>query len=228
MRNRKKGLIVLPLLLISFLAIQKEKLNGYSSAISANLLKMDSRPENKSSENASDEVVLNEEKLKQDKIIKEYQEAAYELAQMIEKNNLDGSTLDASFSKLGREQFLKAQPEDVRGAYLKLEEKISQMQDQIKREDGIHQEFFNRYQTEIPTHLKNQRTKLDQISLPLEVDNLVKLTAKKNEINDQDIELILKECGRGESDCINKSFAILIEANHGLSEKQLKTIGEYL
>jgi hypothetical protein len=174
------------------------------------------------------EAKANDENDKKTEMVDRYQNAAYALAEVLEKNNLHGDDLDAAFSKLGREKFLKSLPEEVRLGYLKLEDSLKDYQESIRKEDGVHQEFFNRYQTEIPIHLKNQREALKAVSLPVKVDSIIKELVKEDQLKNQDIEFILSECGRGNADCINKSFALLLESNHSLSDDQLKTIKEYL
>jgi len=219
------------LLLSGFLLIKKWTLQDHlkTSSIksSSGSISKISLPKNQSITVKSDQVMV--ENIKEQEELKEaYQKAAYDLAEKIERHQLDGSELNILFSKLGRERFLRRLPEEVKAAYLNLEEKIKPLQNKFKKEDGIHEEFFNRYQTFIPVHLKNQREQLDKFQLSSNVEDLVDSVIKKDQVTNEDVENILNACGIKNVDCINKSFALVIEANHGLSEIQLKNIREYL
>jgi hypothetical protein len=165
-------------------------------------------------------------KIDKDKI--DYQVSAYELAKVLEKHKLDGDELNRLFNKLGKSEFLKQLPDEVRNAYNHLEEKIEVLQKNQQLQDGMHEKFFSKYKTEIPGHIKNQRDQLEVVQIPQSVSEIVSDVSSSAEVTNTDVQRILEACGKGNSNCINKSFAMIIESNHALDNLQLKRIQEYL
>jgi len=231
MGKRLKRPFLIIFLLFVFLFIKKwsfqDNLQGSSNPNSIKSISKISLSKDQTTDLKRDKIILR--KIEEQNQLKEaYEKAAYDLADKIEKHQLDGVELNKLFSKLGRERFLRRLPEEVKAAYLNLEDKILPLQKNLQKEDGIHEEFFNRYQTFIPTHLKNQREELEKVQLNSHVEDLIDSIVQKDQVSDQDVDNILNACGMKNVDCINKSFALVIEANHGLSEMQLKNIREYL
>ncbi|HXH75195.1 MAG TPA: hypothetical protein VNJ08_09540 [Bacteriovoracaceae bacterium] len=166
--------------------------------------------------------------IQKDKITEEYQGAANALAMKIEKLGLDGNELSELFNRVGKENFLKHVPKEIRADYLNLEEKVAAMQLAHLAKDGMTPSFFTKYEVEMPEWIKNQREEVELSKLPSAVTELVMKTMSEPEIENEYINKILVECGKGNAPCINKAFAMLIDANHGLSDNQLKLIQEYL
>lgn len=169
-----------------------------------------------------------QDQVKVDQAVKEYQEAAYALATKIEKLGLDGEELNELFNRVGKENFLNHVPEEIRPDYLLLEEKIAVIQKNYLRQDGMSEKFFTKYQVQMPEWIEKHRQELQEARLPSTVESLVNKKINESELNNDEINEILAGCGKGNSSCINKAFAMLIDAHHGLEDSQLKLIQEYL
>lgn len=169
--------------------------------------------------------------VKKDEVSQEilaYQEAAYALAGKMEKLGLDGKELDDLYTRVGKENFLKHVPEEIRPDYLRLEEKVAALRQSYLKQDGMSEKFFTKYQVQMPEWIEKQRQELEKAVLPSSVESMVNKKINESELNNDDINEILTGCGRGNSSCINKAFATLIDAHHGLEASQLKMIQEYL
>lgn len=166
--------------------------------------------------------------MKVDPHVKDYQDAAYELAAEIEKHGYDGEDLNEIFNRVGRESFLKELPKELRASYQNLEKKIQVLgQDQLKQ-DGMRESFFTKYQAQMPEWIKKHREELEKSPLPTRVQAMVTKKTNDPEIDNDEVNDILNGCGKGNTNCINKAFALLIDANHGLDDNQMKMIQEYL
>lgn len=163
-----------------------------------------------------------------DEIKKEYQEVAYSLAQKIDKSDLEVTLLNDWASKLNREEFLQKLPTEIREGYENLEKIILKVRDRHLKEDGMTESFFTKYKIEMPEWLQKRRQELEAYSLPSDVAAVVSTKASENEITDNDVANILRGCGKQNNNCIEKAFALLIDANHALNNDQLKKIQEYL
>lgn len=157
-----------------------------------------------------------------------YRKAAAELAQKIEELNLNGEDLSELFNSLGEKKFLSQVPNALRPYYEKLNASIYHLQDHYLAQDGVSRAFFTQYRVEMPEELKEKRAALEKVDLPLKVEDVVKIKMNEKSLSEADVKTILDECGRGESDCINKAFALLIDINHALNDHQLEMIKEYL
>ncbi len=161
-------------------------------------------------------------------IKKEYQKVAYSLAQKIDQSNLEVSLLDEWSSKLDHDEFMQKLPKDVREEYENLEKAILKIKNHHLREDGMTESFFTKYQLEIPRWLQERRQELNAYTLPGDVARLVLTKASESEITDNDVDTILRRCGKKNTDCVDKAFALLIDANHAFNDDQFKRIQEYL
>ncbi|MBI2521864.1 MAG: hypothetical protein HYV97_15720 [Bdellovibrio sp.] len=164
----------------------------------------------------------------QDEIKREYQDVAYSLAQKIKQNNLDVTLLNEWVSKLSRTEFLQKLPEEVREGYENLEKVILKIRNNHLKEDGMTESFFTKYKVEMPLWLLERREKLNAYPLPEDVASLVLKKTSDAEISNEDVDKILRGCGKKNNNCIDKAFALLIDANHALDDSQLKRIQEFL
>jgi len=158
----------------------------------------------------------------------DYQVSAAQLARQIEKYNLSPSNLNQWASELSHTEFMQKLPEEVQKAYRSFEKKIEAIQKMHMAEDGMDPAFFTQYKIQIPSWIKDHRQALQGVGLPTSVSSFVSDKSHAPELTNQDIRYVLNNCGKGNTTCIEKSFAILIDANHALSEPQLEMIKEYL
>lgn len=163
-----------------------------------------------------------------DLLVEEYRDAAKKLAAKVEELGLDGRDLDDLMEKHGPQDFVAKLPQELRPYYTAVAEKVNAIGLKTLKEDGMSEKFFTKYQTEMPNWMAEKRKALNKEVLPAAVAELVKKKQTETELSNNDINSILSGCGKGNAGCINKAFAVLIDANHGLSDQQLKKIQEYL
>ncbi len=160
--------------------------------------------------------------------IETYHKAANNLAQKIDHLGLDGDELNKLFTRVGKEKFLEQIPSELKSLYLDLDRKIYDLAKLKLNADGVSEKFFTHYEAEMPAHLREERERLESEILPSKVEKLVEKKINDSEINNDEVSEILLGCGQGNSSCINKAFALLVDAHHALDEQQLKMIKEYL
>jgi len=153
----------------------------------------------------------------------EFQKAAMGLVSKIEELKVDPDELDRIVSRHGPKA-LDHVPKQLRSYYLEVNKAVDQIRNKIKSDHGMTDHFFTSYQVHMPQRLKQEHRRLQQVSLPEEALGL----ARQDHLSDEDVSFLLNKCGKKNTDCINRSFVTLIDANHLLSDRQLSLIKEYL
>jgi hypothetical protein len=157
-----------------------------------------------------------------------YKKQAIVLATAISHSGLNVDQLNEMASELSFEDFLKNVPQNLRAHYATFHKAIESIQKYHMKRDGMPQEFFGKYQVTPPAWILERHQILQKVELPAAVSELVESKKGQQSLENEDVAQILKLCGRGAKDCIERAFVSLIDANHSITEFQQNQIEQYL
>jgi hypothetical protein len=157
----------------------------------------------------------------------DYQLAIIDLASLIEKKGLDVHKLNQRASNMSKNDFLTSLPSDVRYGYEKFHKIIEKIQDKHLADEGKDRRFFKKIKQTTPAWVQKREQQLQNIILPLNLEQFVTEKAEDSKITDQDIEVVLDACHQNK-DCIEKSIYTWLQSNHLLTKDQHGRIKEAL
>lgn len=169
--------------------------------------------------------VINQDKHREE-VLERYRQVILEVSQLVKEMNIDDKELVQRLIRNKEEnKGFENIPDRLIAPIKKMHSIASELQEIDLKADGKTLNDLKKFESYKPKWIQQREEELSKVSVSSKANDFVKIKIQESSISDEDIKELITICLK-KRDCVEASIYQLMNANHLLSENQLKIISK--